>query len=146
MKLALILGVAVAACASASAAEPGWVDLTNATAIKITDTRIPAFRSTTNGLVPDPRSTGIMVTDSNTVAALVHAIQDAPGKWTRGSFTMPAGNKRFAFLRDSRVLTVIGLGDDFLIRGGNGNWESKDITRDLAAKINALGQGAPNEH
>jgi len=146
MKLALIFGAAMVACASASAAEPRWEDLTNATAVRVVDQRVPAFRSTTNGLIPDMRSAGIIVTNSNTVTALIRAVQDAPGKWKRGSFTVPAGYKSFAFLRDSRLLGVIRLGDQFFVRGSGGHWEYKDITKELEAKINAIAQeGVPNK-
>ena len=141
MKLGLILGVALGACASGFATD----SLAPATAVKIVDQRIPAFRSTTNGLVPDARSAGITVTDSNTVAAIVRAIENAPGKWKKGSFTAPAGYKRFIFLRDSQMVAAIGLGEQFLVRGSGGNWEHKKITRKLEEKINALGrQEEPN--
>ena len=77
----------------------------------------------------------ITITDSNTVGSLANAIQTAPGKWKKGSFTAPAGYMRFAFLRDSKVLGVIGLGDQFLVRGGGAHWEFKDIPKELEAKI-----------
>jgi len=147
MKLGLTFGVALAAFISASAADTKSQGLATATAVRIVDQRIPAFRSTTNGLVPDVRSEGITVTDSNTVVALARTIQNAPGKWKRGSFTAPAGYKRFAFLHDSQVFAVIGLGEQFLVRGSGGDWESKKITKELEAKLNAFGQqGVPNQH
>ena len=77
----------------------------------------------------------ITITDSNTVESLATIIQTAPGKWKKGSFTAPAGYVRFAFSRDSKVLGVIGLGDQFLVRGGGAHWEFKDIPKELEAKI-----------
>ena len=147
MKLAFMFGVALAGCASPSAVDSKSEDLTAATAVMIADQRVPAFRSTPDGLVPDLRSTPITITDSNTVAALVSAIQNAPGKWKRGSFTVPAGDRRLAFLRDSQVLAVIGLGEKFLVRGSGGDWEFKTITKELEDKIAALSQQQPpNQH
>ena len=146
MKLALTFGM-VLACVSASASDTKSQGLATATAVRIVDQRIPAFQSTTNGLVPDVRSAGIIVSDTNTIVALARAIENAPGKWKRGSFTTPAGYKRFAFLHDSQVFAVIGLGTQFLVRGSGGDWESKAITKELETKINAFGQqGAPNQH
>jgi hypothetical protein len=55
-----------------------------------------------NQMVTNPTTLPITITDSNTVASLASAIQTAPGKWKKGSFTAPAGYVRFAFLRDSR--------------------------------------------
>ena len=147
MKLALTSGMALAICVSACAADKKPLGLATATAVKIVDQRIPAFRSTTNGLVPDVRSEGIMVTDSNTVVALARVIENAPGKWKSGSFTAPAGYKGFVFLRNSQVFDAIGLGDQFLVRGNGGNWHYKKITKELEAKINAFGQqDAPNQY
>jgi hypothetical protein len=33
------------------------------------------------------------------------------------------------------VLGVIGMGDRFLVRGGGGHWEFKDIPKELEVKI-----------
>ena len=64
-----------------------------------------------------------------------------------GSFTVPAGYKRFAFLHDSEVFAVVGLGERFLIRGSGGDWESKTISKELEARLNAYGQqDAQNQH
>lgn len=132
MKLTFILGVVLAVAVSASAVDSKSEDLTTATAVKIVDQR-----------VPDLRSPPITITDSNTVAALARAIQNAPGKWKKGLFTAPAGYKRFAFVRDSQMLAVIGLGDRFMVRGGGGDWGSKKITKELEDKIAAFGQQSP---
>jgi hypothetical protein len=87
--------------------------------------------------------TPVTITDSNTIAALAKAIQTAPGKWKKGSFTAPAGYLRFAFFRNSHALADIGLADRCLVRGGGGHWEFKAISRDLEVRIAALGRPEP---
>lgn len=129
MKLPLIIAVALAGLVSMSVAAAEPESLTVATAATIV-----------SQLVTNPPPAPVTITESNTVVALAGAIQTAPGKWKRGSFTAPAGYVRFAFLRDSQVLAVIALGDRFLVRGSGGHWEYKDITKELEARIAAFGQ------
>ena len=129
MKLALILSLALVVWISASAADRESEDLTRATVVQAWDQR-----------VSDLHSTPVVITDSNSIAALRDAIQNAPGKWEAGSFTAPSGYIRFIFRRDSQVLAAIGLGDGFLVQGSGGHWESKKITKELEAKIAVFGQ------
>jgi hypothetical protein len=124
--------IAVLAAVFASTAHTEPEALTTATSVSVMDQ-----------LATNQPSRPITITDSNTIAALAKAIQTAPGKWKKGSFTAPAGYLRFAFFCDSHALADIGLADRCLVRGGGGHWEFKAISRDLEVRIAALGRPKP---
>src|SRR6266498_4327188 len=123
MKTAFLLAL-VMVCDVALAADRKQEDLRRADSIEVWDQR-----------VSDLHSTPTKITESEKVIDLVNAIQDSPGTWKRGSFTAPSGYLRFVFRRGAEAITGIRLGEGFLVRGGGGDWEFKEISKDLEAKL-----------
>jgi hypothetical protein len=135
MKLSLLFGLMLVFFRPALAVDHNPVDFSHATTVDVWDERIS-----------DLHATPVSITESNEIVALAGAIQNAPGDWKRGSFTAPSGYLRFVFKRDSKVIAAIGLGEQFLVRGGESDWEFKKISRELEAKLAAFGQKkSPNK-
>jgi len=124
MKSAAYLFIALLSLVPAIAAAAPNADPAAADAVEIWDQRASARQAKP-----------VKITDTTRVTALVALIRSAPEDWKRGSFTSPAGELRFVFLKSKEVVSVIGLGHGFLVRGGGGNWESKSISWQLEATL-----------
>lgn len=92
----------------------------------------------------DVRTPPVRIIDAEVVSEIVQLVSEAKGKWKEGWFTAPAGDIRFIFSRHDQYLDAIGVGGQFMVRGGGGHWESKKISPELEARLRAFFEKKPN--
>jgi hypothetical protein len=85
--------------------------------------------------VSDLHATPLKISDPKLVHEIIDLLQEAKGRWKRGFATSPSGDIRFIFYRGDQYLDAVGVGSHFLVRGGGGDWESKQISPELEARL-----------
>ena len=106
-------------------------NLADADRIEIWDQRIQDIHS-------EPK----VVTDPRIVASVVRIVQGYGGGWRSGSLTSPSGYLRFVFIRASRTIAGIGLGERFLVFSTPDGWYSKEITAESEMSLNRINDNA----
>ena len=115
----------------AMADEEKW-SIAQADAVLVSDRRVAERRAS-------PRK----ITDPKLVQEITDWILAAEGHWKKGFATSPSGDIRFIFHRGDQYLDTVGVGERFLVRGGGANWESKQISPELEARLRALSEKQP---
>jgi hypothetical protein len=85
--------------------------------------------------VSDLHAKPLKITDPKLVREIVDLLQEAKGRWKKGFATSPSGDIRFIFYRGDQYLDAVGVGSRFLVRGGGGDWESKQISTELETRL-----------
>ena len=93
--------------------------------------------------VSNLRASPLKITDPKLVREIVGLLQEAKGRWKKGFATSPSGDVRFTFYRGDQYLDAVGVGDRFLVRGGGGDWESKQISPELEARLRTFSEKQP---
>ncbi len=129
MKLTIILGAMLSVAVAATGRAGDLNNLPNATAVRVGDPSNPT-----------EQRRSFTITDTNIIAELVRAVQNAPGEWRRETSNVASNYQRFVFLRDTNVLAVMGLGHQWLIVEENGERRLKEISKELEHEIATFGQ------
>ncbi len=80
-----------------------------------------------------------VIKDTGTILEIVSLLEDSDLNWERVKYhTAPSGSVRLIFYSKGEMKEALGIGDDFIVEGTGGDWNTTQINRELGKKIRDL--------